>query len=563
MYVVTHGFAARIGVKPAGELVGELAGESVGARGRAGNDKPVVVPAWWHTCAMRHAYGADAIRAAEKPLLDAGVPLMARASRALFQAIVQEVRGRTGHVYGVRVAVLVGPGNNGGDALYAAALAAGTGMHVDVVLTGERVHEGGLAAVRASQARVLTLEPTTANEIVERCARAVVLVDGVLGIGASSAARGAAGELLRVLELRRAAAQDAFPLIIAVDCPSGINCTTGEVTDPARVLPADLTVTFGALKAGLVVPPAAVCAGQVRVVDIGLEPGKPALALVEDTDFAPVGLLHTLVARPDPYAHKYVRGVVGIVAGSREFPGAGVLATRSALACGPGMVRYLGDREVMRTLAAVAPEAVPTEGRSQAHLIGSGVVPTPALRERLMELLRGDGPVVVDAGALSLINDDVAQLLAPRHLLTPHAGELAGLLTALGQPTDRDEVEAAPLTYARIAQRLTGATVVAKGPGTVVAGPARVFVASRGSSRLATAGSGDVLAGIMAAFAALWSANQPQHGVGADQWALVAAAAAHVHATAGTLAAGTADLPIRASNVIDELPHVLGDLSQI
>lgn len=549
---------------------------------------------------MRHAYTATQVRDAELPLLEAGAPLMARAAFALYQSVVAELRERRGALAGSRAAFLVGTGNNGGDALFAAAHLALRPVGVDVVLVGERAHESGLTAVRGTNARVHVLTESNVEGLVALCLRADVLVDGVLGIGADAPARGRAGAFVGALSARLEETWLAVespeetqlevprglnltaPRIVAVDLPSGIDATRGAISVGAgllgssaaapAILRADTTVTFGALKVGLVVPPSSELAGRVHVVDLGLDLGEPVCSVIEPSDFSS-GLLRALVARPSSSAHKYVRGVVGIEAGSAQYPGAGILATRAALACGPGMVRYLGERVVFDALVPAAPEAVPAHGRVQSHLIGSGMEPGDALRARLIDLLAREVPVVVDAGALALITSELAGLLGPRHVLTPHAGELAGLLSALGEHVTRADVEASPLAHARRAHDLTGATVVAKGPATIVAGPERTYVASSGTPRLATAGSGDVLAGILAACLALASADAEAGGrtLDGDDWALAAAGAAYLHGRAGTIAAGECSgrggradepqsRPIRASDIIETIPAVCSEL---
>ncbi|MGN6326343.1 NAD(P)H-hydrate epimerase [Pseudolysinimonas sp.] len=196
------------------------------------------------------AYRAADIRAAERPLLDAGVPLMARAAAGL----ARELRAFDGPLL-----VLVGSGNNGGDALFAAAELAAEGREVRIVPVSDRVHAEALAAATAAGAS--THDPADAVDL----ARGSLVVDGILGIGSAgrAALRGRAREVVEAL-------RPLAPTTVAVDLPSGVDPDTGEVPDPA-VLRADVTVTFGAMKAGLRREPGASYAGRVVLVDIGLD----------------------------------------------------------------------------------------------------------------------------------------------------------------------------------------------------------------------------------------------------------------------------------------------------
>lgn len=213
---------------------------------------------------MMLGYSAAQVRDAEEPHLRAGEPLMARAAHGLAQEIRSVLQRRPAPSERARVVLLVGSGNNGGDALFAGAELAADGVDVAIVPTADTVHEGGLAAALAAGAVVRP--PSRAPELVEG---ADVLVDGILGTGAaaSPALRGAARTVVSaVLPLVRS---PRGPAVVAVDLPSGINPDDGSVPDPL-VLPADVTVTFGGCKAGLLLEPASALAGTVRLVDIGL-----------------------------------------------------------------------------------------------------------------------------------------------------------------------------------------------------------------------------------------------------------------------------------------------------
>lgn len=233
---------------------------------------------------MVDGYSAEQIRAAEAPHLAAGEPLMRRAAAGLAEEIRAALHERgpeatpalapaglwsTDSADRGRVLLLVGSGNNGGDALFAGAELAAEGVDVAIVLTGSRTHEGGLSAALNAGAHVEPTDPVDADRLARLAGESDVIVDGILGIGtsASPALRGTAREIVAaIVPVTRAPAR---PIVVAVDIPSGISPDDGGVPDPL-VLPADVTVTFGGLKAGLLLPPASALAGRARLIDIGL-----------------------------------------------------------------------------------------------------------------------------------------------------------------------------------------------------------------------------------------------------------------------------------------------------
>jgi hydroxyethylthiazole kinase-like uncharacterized protein yjeF len=225
---------------------------------------------------MQIAYTADQIRAAEAPLLAAGVPLMDRAAAGLAREIEQKLARRPNHARPSRILVLVGSGNNGGDALFACAILASAGAEVAILPVGSRLHEAGLAA--ALKAGVALESPVSDADAaaIAQCAagRSDVVIDGILGIGVTDdpRLRGRARAVVEAILGHRAndIADAEQPLIVAVDLPSGIDADTGAAPD-GIVLPADLTVTFGGLKAGLLQGAGAELAGEVRLIDIGLD----------------------------------------------------------------------------------------------------------------------------------------------------------------------------------------------------------------------------------------------------------------------------------------------------
>lgn len=444
---------------------------------------------------MRRAYYVDAIRHAEAELM-ARLPdgaLMQRAAAGLATVAARILR-EGGGVYGSRVLLLVGVGDNGGDALYAGAMLARRGVQVEaILLDSARVHGGGLAALRQAGGRVGDVGDAGDATVFEGID---LIIDGLLGIGGKGGLRGGAADLAE-------AAADSGAPILAVDLPSGIDVDSGQVA--GTTIRAHVTVTFGAYKPGLLIDPAAERAGVVEFVDIGLS-ALPADAAVEALQADDVA---ALLPRAAHETDKYARGVVGIACGSAAYPGAGLLATGGALHAGCGAVRYSGPREVADDILRRWPEilvgeALPADtGRVQAWVCGSGF-PTDDgyAAQRTRQVIESGLPAVLDAGALSYIGPEgganaisVGEAgLGARIVITPHAGEAARLLGA-----SRADVEARRLDSVRRLADTYGCTALLKGTTTLVATPdgSSVRVNPTGTPALATAGSGDVLAGLI------------------------------------------------------------------
>jgi hydroxyethylthiazole kinase-like uncharacterized protein yjeF len=437
---------------------------------------------------------------------------MRRAAAGLAAVCAQVLGG----VYGSRVVLLVGSGDNGGDALYAGAGLAARGARVDAVLTGGRAHPDGLAALQRAGGRVAS-DPGVLD-------RADLVLDGITGIGGRGGLRPDGAGLA-------ARAGTGGAVVVAVDLPSGVDADTGVVAGAA--VRADLTVTFGALKPGLVVDPGASHAGVVELVDIGLVLPEAAAEVLQAGDVA------ALLPRADAGSDKYRRGVVGVAAGSQRYPGAAVLCVGGAVRAGAGMVRYVGADAPTALVHRWWPDAVVGPGRVQAWAVGSGGGDDAA--EGLRAAAADGVPVVVDADALpayAALGDRPG-----RALLTPHAGELARLLDV-----PREDVEDRRLEHARRGARELGAVVLLKGSTTVVADPGgRVRVNPTGTPALATAGTGDVLAGLCGALLAGGLAPFDAGSVGA--W---------LHGLAGRLAGDGA--PVAAQDVLAALPAAVRTL---
>ena len=505
---------------------------------------------------MISAYTGTHIREVEKQLLEAsadtgmGAVLMQRAAYGLANTVIRELRGRGLRAYGSSVTVLAGKGNNGGDGLYAAALLARRGLRTTAVLTAGQAHPAGLEAFRAAGGRDTVLTESNATDLAAAAARTDVVLDAILGTGAQGGLRGPAAALIEALGRSRPR------LVVACDIPSGVDADTGEAHGP--VLAAEVTVTFGAAKAGLLADPGADFTGRLRTIPIGIEHalGAPALRRLEAADLA------ALLPHPGRRSHKYSRGVLGVVAGSTRYPGAAVLACRGALAAGAGMVRYLGPPEVADLVRQSCPEVVcgtsVADAHVQAWLLGPGLDDGAHEQlERVREAAATGLPIAADAGALPAL----PRQLSPQTVLTPHAGELAALLGRYGAGPARSGVEDATLAAVGQAAGLTGATVLLKGATTLVAAPSgAVFSQAEASPWMATAGSGDVLAGVLGSLLAQLGDDAGAFGArgigGSDRWAAVAALAASLHGRAGTLASDGG--PITASAIADALPEVIG-----
>lgn len=486
---------------------------------------------------MRAAWRAADIRAAEKQLM-ATLPegtLMQRAAAGLARRCAALLAERGG-VYGASVLLLVGGGDNGGDALFAGARLARRGAVVQALLVApDRVHRAGLAALRAAGGKIVSDFPPSTD----------MVVDGIVGIGARGPLRGAAAEVVERLNTVRAADSDG-PTVVSVDLPSGVDVDSGAVEGVA--VRADVTVTFGCLKPALVVGPAAPLAGDVDVVDIGLPwlEAPPAVFVPEASDIA------RWWPRPGPSSDKYRRGVAGLATGSNAFPGAALMSVAGALAGPAGMIRYAGPiaDDVLRAHPSVVVARRAAEaGRVQAWLCGCGSGTDARAQDELRAVLATSVPVVLDADALTLLaNGELAMRLRRRDaptVVTPHDREFARVA---GEQVGPDRLDAAR----RLAARL-GVVVLLKGDRTIVASPDGTAWANTSATPvLATAGTGDVLAGLLVSLLA--------GGLPADRAAI---AAAFVHGLAGQEAAkanGGAHAPVTAMDVAAALPKVVGEL---
>ncbi|MFC3688433.1 bifunctional ADP-dependent NAD(P)H-hydrate dehydratase/NAD(P)H-hydrate epimerase, partial [Aquipuribacter hungaricus] len=501
--------------RPVGPSVGLSAVE---APGRDATDPlgPFLLPAW----APEDVARADAAR------VEGGADLMSVASAALATVCLARLREVRGRAAGARAVLLVGAGDNGGDALLAGALLRRRGVGVTALLCAPRHHGPGAEALRRAGGTLLAVDGAAAPDetldgaredtgagagapaagalppaVARALAGADLVVDAVLGIGGRGAVRGAALPVLHAL-----VDGPRPPSVVACDLPSGLDPADGRARGP--VLRADVTVTFGVAKPGLLLPEAGGLVGELVVVPLGLEPHLPSgPALSRLRVGADPERVADAVAALWPWARrdadKYSRGVLGVAAGEPAYPGAAVMVARAAAGAGAGMVRLVppdGAPGLAELVLQAVPEVVVQQlaevGRVQAWVTGPGTSGPEDPRVQHV-LTVADEPAVVDAGALTGLARALADgtLVRPeRLLLTPHAGELDRLLGALDEPpsSGTGRWQAARTVAAR-----TGATVLLKGPATLVVDPGgRTVVVPGGPPSLGTAGAGDVLAGI-------------------------------------------------------------------
>ncbi len=519
----------------------------------------------------------EQMRAIEKASDAAGhtyAAMMERAGRAVAQVLTarQDVRKK-------RVLILVGPGNNGGDGLVAARYLVQAGAEVACYLTRARDPQGDENFRRLQDLSVFCLaadgDPDT-RRLQQMAAKADVIIDALLGTGATPPLKGVIAEVLRAVGevVRKRAtpsppewvrigsipepAPSSRPLIVAVDGPSGMDFDTGALDD--ATLPADLTVTFAYPKRGHFRFPAAGAVGELVVADIGTD---PALAADVDLEVVTPEMVRGWLPPRPPDAHKGTFGRALIVAGSANYTGAARLVGAAAVRAGAGLVTVALPASIHSAVAATLSEAtyllLPHElgvlaepavevlaehaGRYDAMLLGPGLSQEKETAEFLEVLLRGlerrqvgflrGGestiqpiplpPLVVDADGLNLLAkmDGWPSRLPPNTILTPHPGEMARLAKCSIADVQADRVE-----FARRKAREWGHVVVLKGAFTVVAAPdGRVVLEPFANPALATGGTGDVLAGIIVALRA--------QGMG--PWE-AAAAGAYLHGLTGELA---------------------------
>lgn len=437
-----------------------------------------------------------------------GIELMETAGRAVADRAQALFAGRP-------VTVLCGPGNNGGDGFVAARLLAERGCAVRLSLLGDRGRLKGDAALAADR-WTGPVEPLDEGFVPPRGAG---VIDALFGAGLTRALDGTAAAVARRLA-------DAGTAVLAVDIPSGVFGDTGAVPGPA--IRAVETVTFCRRKPGHFLMPGAERCGAVRIADIGI-PDAVVAAQEPDTWVNSADLWWPDFPVPGPDDHKYTRGHL-VVWGNGEMPGAARMAAAGARRAGTGMVsiacrdadaglfRAGAPGVLVRPMDDAAVYADFIQGRVKALIVGPGGGTGPDMRDRVLAALATGKPMVLDADGISAFADDPGPLMAALHdqcVMTPHEGEFARVFAG-----DGDRV-----TKARKASVESGAVVVLKGFDTVIAAPdGRAIINANGSSYLATAGTGDVLAGMIGGM--LGQGMAPLTGAAAAVW--LHAAAAHI-----------------------------------
>ena len=504
-----------------------------------------VLPAWLDpltSAAGQRSLDAWAIEQAGIP----GVELMERAGSGLALRVGELVPDGP-------VAVVCGKGNNGGDGFVVARLLAGLGREVHTLILAEPREYRGDAAANLARLAHNAPEPFTT----EALDGAAVIVDALLGTGFDGKPREPYATAIRAIN---AARSHAF--VVACDVPSGVDASSGEIAGEA--VHADATVTFHAAKPGLWIAPGKACAGLVEVIDIGIppsdEPIAPAAGVITE---AVLGA----VPRRGTDATKFTAGAVLVCGGSQGLTGAPLLAALGAMRAGAGYVTVAAAASLtsilhhkpLEVMSVELPEvdgelgedaitlALERAARVQSVILGPGLGREPAAAEFARRLARQAAtPLVLDADGLNAHAGAALAGLRRRTaptVLTPHAGELARMLQL-----DSESVSARRLHHAREAAAQSGAIVVLKGDDTLVVDPdGRVAVSPGGAPALATAGTGDVLSGVLGAHLAK----------GLDPFT-AACAAVQVHLMAGRRAAAeTGPEGVIATDVIAQLPAVL------
>lgn len=485
------------------------------------------------------------------------------------------------------ILVLVGPGNNGGDGLVAGYYLSLAGVKVSYYLLKERAPDDvNLKRVLETQAQITIFPEDERNKTLNALiGSADIIVDGVLGTGFKLPLKGDAAMLLGKVKQRLTQIERGIR-VVAIDCPSGIDCDSGEAA--TECIAADLTVTLAATKLGLLNRPGADYTGEIVVGDIGLKNIDSEMEGIQLEMMDPEIARAWIPPRPS-HAHKGTFGQVLIVAGSVNYPGAALLAAKGAYRSGAGLVTLAIPEPIYQPLVGALPEAtwvilpndqgaitssaaeVLIEALSSADslLVGPGFGLERQSQQFLLRLFAGAEagerlgfidsqqqrsdiqlpPLVLDADALKLLADveDWAGLLPEKSVLTPHPGEMSVLC---GLPVE--QIQAERIGTAQHWARQWGHVLVLKGAFTVVASPkGSTMVIPVASSALAKAGTGDVLAGVIASLLA--QGLKPY---------MAAALGAYLHGRAGLIAADIFEttVSVMASDVADTLPEVFADL---
>lgn len=503
---------------------------------------------------MIPVYSLAQVRAVEAQEISrrSNAALMKQAANALAAEAV-DMLGEQPVAPGTLVVGLIGPGNNGGDGLYALAQLEDQGYATAALQCVSSVHSDALSVYESAGGRIVPYSQDN-----QSLADATLIIDALYGLGYRSGA-----ELPRIPRGSR---------VLACDLPSGLNPETGVADD--MVLLAERTVTFGAMKSGLLTGDGPLVTGEIIVVPLDFDfSGQTPQTHMVDKQVA-LELLDAHRSWRDAGRHKYQRGVLGLIAGSSLYPGAAQLTARAAVNCGVGLLRTHVPEDIAPLLAVAAPETVPLndeqirEALSSArrYLHGRGAKISawaigPGLDSRtpptgvIAEVFASRQPAVIDASGLELVPAGPSE--QPR-VLTPHAKELRMLLRRAGVNVTIEEITADPIRWTRWAALSYNAVVLLKGPTNYIVAPdGSSLVVSHTAPQLATAGSGDVLTGILGYLlsdSSLTGVNGLQT-VSNHRMMELAACAAVIHGHLGRTAAlvGT----VSASRLIERLPEAM------
>lgn len=495
-----------------------------------------------------------------------GIDLMERAGAGVANAVFELIH--YAQYRQVKVLLVAGHGNNGGDAFVAARLLNERGLDVEVLVSSEtdRIKGDALEALKQMQSAGVEPRPVVQPEEWERladrysCGR-LIIVDGVLGTGISGPVRGAAAAAIRFINRLGEKNQ-----VLAIDVPSGLDSDTGGAEGLAVI--ADRTVTMGLPKLGLLTQAGTEHVGALDVVDIGI-PLEFYEGLPSDIEFIAAEEVSGLITRRGASTHKGSYGHVLVIGGAEGFAGAPAMASLAALMSGAGLVTALVPEALADAVVCVAPEVMVKPGRMtdtgslavealdvfreglkdfDAVLVGPGMTTHDQTLQIVGRILdKCNGPVVLDADALNVCSGDTGILKTTGCglVLTPHPGEmarLAGCSTA--------EIQAQRVGEAVSLADSTGAVVVLKGAGTVVAAKGHVPAVNRtGNPGMASGGMGDVLGGLLAGLAA--------QGLGAYD---AARAAVYIHGRAGDIAAMAGS---QATLTVGDVLEVMSELPGI
>lgn len=465
-----------------------------------------------------------------------------------------------GRAEGKRVCLIAGSGNNGGDAFSAARYLVNRGARVQVFLAGEKGHlkESPAVMFQALEHMAAEIHPLEGDRDWDRLRLSLrfadVIVDGILGTGFSGELR---KKTLRLIEM----INEAKKPVLAIDVPSGVETDTGVVGTAA--VKAAATLSLGLLKPAHFFGSGAGLAGDVSVHDIGI-PQELLAAKEIHQSLIDEALAKTILPVRPRTVHKGSCGRLLVVAGSRGMTGAAALASTAALRAGAGVVTLASGESLQDVFAMKLTEVMtqPIQENEDGHLGGAAALdqlthlaaghdmvligPGLGRAHETMELVRCLGtaikkPVILDADALYAFRGQ-AELLKEFHqmpILTPHLGEMAGLLGTTAEVVRQDRIASA-----RAAAKDYQSIFVLKSECTLVAYPdGDVFLTTKGNAGMATAGSGDVLAGTIAGL------------VGQMQGALAPLLGVYLHGSAGDLAYAAKDCGLIASDLVDKLPE--------